>query len=250
MSRGDAPAMFILSKVSMLFFIFALAGLLVVFTNSLGSSLCSSQAQTLSQQIASSIGSELNSPLEDERLLVQLPSSLAIGGGLYSQYAINITRREIADPTQPDALVVEAYSVNEPSCHGGVQISYDKSWDKPPSADQPALQTGLTQRLIFLWAASRDYVNPANILPSGVTVKEIMTLQPSLPLVSPPQTNYRSYFISLVKCTDKTTDQTSFLYIQDCIKPTATDCLTIGSTGQGNSGNEMPSALCAYNNPT
>jgi hypothetical protein len=245
MSRGDAPALYILTKVAIIFFIVSLAGLLVLFTSTLGSSLCSSQANTLSQQIAGDIGSELNSPLEDERLVIGLPTSLDLNGGVDADYAINITRRVIGGG-QPDALIVKAYSLADPNCASGVQITYDHSWNEAPAADvYPGTLSGevpassMSQRLIFVGTGSpiRDYTY------STGTVREVMVLEPALPYQVPynPATDYRSYFITLVKCQDKTIDQTGFLFIQDCNSQDATKCLGLNSVGPLG-----PADLCNY----
>jgi hypothetical protein len=232
MVRGDVPALWILSKMAMLFFIISLAGLLVVFTSQWRSSVCSSQAQVISQTIANDISNELNSPVEDARQVIQLQSTLAIGGGITSQYAINISIRELGGKV-PDSLIVDTYSLADPTCAAGTQIGVDPSWDSPPANDPNS--AGYASRLIFDPVQGRDFKPSGN---PQTTVHETMVLEPSLPLPTNGGTDYRSYFISLVRCQDKTPDQTAFLFIEDCTHQDAGSCLKLSSPG--------PSPLCDF----
>ncbi len=220
MLRGDT-AMWVLTKMAMLFFITALAGVLLVFGGLQQTGLCNEEARAISDRVASGLTQVINSPVEDERRIVQLEPALAIGDGRSARYTLNITRRLVGG--QPfNALRISAFSDADRSCNSGVQVTYNKAWD---NADD--------KRLFFIPSASgsvlpRYYASPPNEF-------ETMMLRPSV--LNPTLHGKRSTFVAIVKCTQKRVGQKTFVFIQDCTQQDARLCIGFSSAEAGMQNN-------------
>ncbi len=219
MHRGDT-ALWILTKMAMLFFIISLAALLLVFGGKAREGLCLSQAHTLSQTIATAISQVIDSPLEDERRVVGIPTVLSLGSGTNSRYTITISRWNTLDPAS-NALIIQTSSDSDPSCKAGVQLTYDQSWDE-----------GSPKRLQFVHAHSRHQSDEGN------PITESMQLRPSVLCDGTEGSSTcpygpRTTFLSIVKCTTKDTQKTKHAFIQDCTQENARNCLG-GPDASGN----------------
>src|SRR5512135_1345415 len=102
--HGDT-AMWVLTKMAMLFFIAALAGILLVFGSYQQTGLCNEEARSISDRVASGLSQVINSPVEDERRVIQLEPSLALGDGNRARYTLNLTRRITDSGTAFNALL-------------------------------------------------------------------------------------------------------------------------------------------------
>ena len=95
-----------LSKFAILFFILALAIFLFTVSQSEKSGLCSVEAGSQAQIISNSISNVLNNPIEDQQLVVKLPSAITLGSGL-SAYLVNITYTN--QSAGPSLIAVQAF---------------------------------------------------------------------------------------------------------------------------------------------
>lgn len=87
-------AMWMLTKFAMIFFIGALALILFAVADIEKEGLCNVSAQRTNKNIANSLIQMLSSPVEDERRIIPLESSLSIGSEDLAKYEINITEYE------------------------------------------------------------------------------------------------------------------------------------------------------------
>ena len=230
--RGESPALWILSKISMLFFIISLAAILMIASSQWSSDLCYTQALTLSRTVSSSISDLLNSPLEDQRSVVSLPYSITVGNGIDSRYILNISELNTGSTTNPNNLVVGVFSEYDPSCKASVLVPFDSS------------QFNLELE------GQRLYSNPtADILQ---TLEFLPSLQQTSINSVSGQTSSRSTFVSIVKCQSKTPAKTKYLFIEDCTHKSSLNCIDISSGDSSyvsaNSGQTSPQVSCGYNN--
>ncbi|MBI5636272.1 hypothetical protein HY993_04890 [Candidatus Micrarchaeota archaeon] len=120
--RGDI-ALFVLSKMAMVFFILALMSVLIIFSSRERASACSQQASQISADIANKLSQAMNSPLEDERLVVSFSPSLSTSGGRTSSYNITITKRNPVGGGE-GLISVSTRSLNDADCSGGAKAYY------------------------------------------------------------------------------------------------------------------------------
>lgn len=232
MIRGESPALWILSKISMLFFIISLAAILMVASSQWRSNLCYTQALSLSQTVSSSIGDALNSPLEDQRNIVSLPYSILVGNGIDSRYSMNLSElSEIAsNGVSATDLLVSVFSQYDPSCKASVIIPFDST----------------QYTLFFIASLSRKYNTPAsNILQ---TLQFLPSLQPDYSNggVQPNPQGLASTFVSIVKCQSKTPDKTKHLFIEDCTHKNSNKCIGLSNGDSSISSSYTLQTACGY----
>ena len=240
MRRGDT-AMWVLTKMAMLFFIAALAAILLICTSVQRTGLCDEEARAIGGRVASALTQVLNTPVEDERRVLQLEQSLAIGGGQKARYSMTLTRRDI--PGKPfHAIVIKVTSDLDPACNAGVQVTYPESFDAP----------GATR--LFLLPAANPPSGAARSTKCGGTpgciaddksALERLVVKPSVQ--NPEKDGPRSTFITLLKCTEKKISHNSYYYLQDCTQDDSKRCLSL-ETDSGEAGltSNAPKKVCGF----
>ncbi|MFA4946588.1 MAG: hypothetical protein WC607_03585 [Candidatus Micrarchaeia archaeon] len=184
-------AMWMLTKFAMVFFIMALAGLLLSFSEREREGLCNTQALRVANGIGGSIAQVVNSPLEDERKVYPLESVLSTGKEDYERYEITVTHRA---PDGEHSLRVEVTAVQQ-GCSAAKNVPFT-GYDG---------QTPVGFRVYLL---------------GGAVVDHAFTLEPSNP-------DARSRYFVMVKCQSKEYPFTRHLFLQDCKNENPTDCLPL-----------------------
>ncbi len=234
MRRGDT-ALWVLTKMAMLFFIAALSAIILLVTNVQKTGLCDEEARAISGRVASSLTQILNTPVEDERRVLQLEQALAIGGGQRARYTMTLTRRDIPGKAF-HALVVKVTSELDPACSAGVQVTYPESFDAEP------------KRLFFLPSASPARAKKCGGSPGCIQgdnqALEQMVIKPSI--LNEDRDGRRSTFITLLKCTEKKIGGLSFYYVQDCTQKDSTQCINLETQETGVAGAGSPKSLCGF----
>ncbi len=232
MKRGDT-AMWALTKMAMLFFIASLAGILLVFGGYEKTGLCNEEARQISNRIASGITQLLNTPVEDERRVIQLAPSLALGESSRARYFMEITRRSLSPDKPFNALVISVTSEADSRCSAGVQVTYSKALDNDASVP----------------GGKRFFLLPAPApVPSSRSVPspEKLVLRPS---VLKADYGDRTTFVALLKCTEKKTRLKTFYWLQDCTQRDSSACInleTAGGAAHGISAANAPDVICGF----
>lgn len=198
--------------MAMLFFIVALAAILVSLSGYERTSLCSQEARTVSLTLAQSINEIINSPLEDERRVIKLKSTVSVGNGISGRYNITISRRTTSDPALSE-LGIDVLSESG-QCSAGISLKYPA-----------ALDTASPKRLVLMPGAGATGRSGAS---ATGRVREWITLKPSAYKPGDP----RSQFLGLVKCTQKSVAGGArgpyYIFIQDCTDPDSDKCVSLG----------------------
>ena len=87
-------ALWMLTKFAMVFFIFALALILVSVADRQGKAICEAEAQGTASSIAGAIVNVINSPVEDESKVVSLEAALSAGKEVFQKYTVSLKKRE------------------------------------------------------------------------------------------------------------------------------------------------------------
>jgi hypothetical protein len=217
--------MWVLTKMAMLFFIASLAGVLLIFGGYQQTGLCNEEARAISDRVSSGLSQVINSPVEDERRIIQLEPALSVGDGKSARYTLNITRR-ITDRPEFNTLLISAYSDANRGCNSGVQVTYNKRWDDAND-----------KRLFFMPATS----SPPRYYRGAF---ETMALRPSV--LNPAVQGPRSTFVALVKCTQKNVGRKVYVFIQDCTQQDAKLCIGFSSNKQGENAPGSIESLCGF----
>ncbi|NYZ77902.1 hypothetical protein H0N96_00690 [Candidatus Micrarchaeota archaeon] len=127
LTRGKRAqiALWMLTKFAMIFFILALALILLGYSGAEKTTLCVTRAQGLASAIRSNIANVLTAPVEDERKVIPLERVLSIGQSDYVKYGITITNR-IPGGDQPNSLIIEVVPTGAKDCNGGGNVAYPK----------------------------------------------------------------------------------------------------------------------------
>ena len=179
--RGQI-ALWMLTKFAMVFFIILLAAMLVSFSDAQKESICRTQAQSMARNIASTVANVINSPVEDERKVFTLESSLSVGKSQLERYIINITNIRSASEPKTGSLVVHVKSGS--GCEGYARAPYDASL---VLVEPVAMQSR--------WAHEGN-----------------LTLKPS-------DLQRRDYYFIMAKCRPKQAGFSSYLYLRQCDAP-------------------------------
>ncbi len=118
-------ALWMLTKFAMIFFILALALILLGYSGAEKTNLCVTRAQGLASAIRSNIANVLTAPVEDERKVIPLERVLSIGQSDYVKYGIKITNR-MPGGDQPNSLIIEVVPTGAKDCNGGGNVAYPK----------------------------------------------------------------------------------------------------------------------------
>ncbi len=190
--RKSQIELWMLSKFAILFFILALAIFLFTVSQSEKSGLCSVEAGSQAQIISNSISNVLNNPIEDQQLVVKLPSAITLGSGL-SAYLVNITYTN--QSAGPSLIAVQAFSntgncVSNPqtvSFSSNVNVNFiDVNGDNLPLS--PVKNTNINQMVL---SANPSFVSLPNqffLLVIKCTSKSKPTLPPYLFVITCVQT--------------------------------------------------------------
>lgn len=214
----SGQSMWILTKMAMLFFIAALALILVLFGGIVKGGLCQSSAQSTNARIANAINQVLNSPLEDERRVIPIENSLAIGDSKSSRYSIAMAKR-MPDPNptvKSGFLILTTTSELDPSCTSGLQVAYPKTYEYSGGASPVA-----RERLYLVSERTESGASLAGAFKSRITL--LPSLSPDKETTAPP--SHRSKFIVVMGCTNKTITREKYFFIQDCWHDDSNDCL-------------------------
>ena len=186
--------MSVLTRFAMVFFIMALAAIMLLFSNREQRGLCSTQAQLASQQIAASINQVLTSPAEDERLVIPLTAALSVGQRDRARYTVSIIKR----PSQNTFSI--GVSTESKDCTGFQTVGYGQ----------------IDNSNIFFQSKEKQ---SAHLLTESFASEQldVLKLTPSDPLD-------RTSYLVVLKCKHKTFTGAQFLYLQNCnyLSPGAT----------------------------
>jgi hypothetical protein len=185
-------ALWMLTKMAMVFFILALALVLIGLSNKEKSGLCTARADSVVQNVRSQVVGVVNAPIEDELKVIPLERVLATGSEDFQRYNLTVTWRK--DRTGKQTLVFEANAVSKQCSAGssmavsGVQVHL-----------APAVQK-----------------NSAFVLTSEPSKKYGETPPPSLYLI-------------VLKCAKKEWPSTKHLFVEDCWRELPSECLSFDS---------------------
>lgn len=192
MERKSQIALWMLTKFAMVFFILALAVILLGIANSEKEGLCSGRAQALASGIRADLVNVLSSPMEDERKVISLERVLSIGKEDFARYEINITSH---NPTSSSpSLIIDVAPLNSKECRGGSSLGYERDVT----------------------------INLKGGQISQSTAGEALTLTPSSP-------DSQSYYLVLIKCRTKEWPPDRNLFIEDCKRSNPDECYTFAS---------------------
>lgn len=107
--------MWMLTKMAMIFFILALALVLVGLSAKEKAGLCEARANGVVQNIRSQVVGIVSAPIEDERKIIPLERVLATGSEDFQQYNLTITWRNTTDG---QSLAFEALAASK-KCRSG-----------------------------------------------------------------------------------------------------------------------------------
>ena len=197
--------LWMLSKFAILFFILALAAFLFIVSETEKAGLCSTEAGAQSALVANSINNVLNNPVEDQQVVVKLPSAITLGSGL-SAYTINMTY--IKQSNAPSIINVQTQSTTSVGCS--------------------------SQKSVFFPNTIKVYFIPA----SGGQIPSANTNQMSL-TAYPSSQNSPTRFIIIIKCTSKTQAGRNYLFVITCAQTDASLCYGYGIYNPGSTINNL-----------
>jgi len=192
-TRGQI-AMWMLTKFAMIFFIGALALILLSVADIEKEGLCNVAAERTNKMITSAFIQVLNSPVEDERRIIPLESSLSIGKEDLARYEVNITLFEYGGRRE---LRIET-GVAKADCGTGSRVPLE------PDEELLEVQMGDEDDAPYF------------------------TLNPSKPSRNQEK---RSRFLVIIKCRDKCTGATEYLLVQDCKQDDPARCIQFDGEG-------------------
>ena len=227
-TRGDA-ALWILTKMAMVFFIIALALILTTMGNAERSSLCSANAQKVADELADAFNLALNSPLENERMVIKLEPYLAAGEGTTARYHVNFSKREVSGGSL-NSLIITVSSDFDARCSGGRSVAYPKNFDNAATKQfflMPATSASDRQ-----WTGSR----------TAPKIFETITLRPN-PRVT--AASARTRYAVVMMCKEKVTAARKFLFVQDCTDDKPEMCLGF-DTPTTLTGTTTAASVCGF----
>lgn len=190
--------MWMLTKFAMIFFIGALALILLGFANIEKEGLCNTQAQRVSTAVSTSFSQVINAPVEDERKVFPLEPVLSVGKVDYSRYGINVTHRvNLKEEPPKHFLLVEVNPASE-RCGAGRQTAFKVAEGEGDSE-------GIN--IHFVGDEIADHT---------------LSIEPSNP-------KKRSKYIVMIKCRTKEWPFTQHFFIEDCEENDPEKCLGLGS---------------------
>jgi len=195
-------ALWMLTKFAMIFFILALALVLLGYSGVEKKNLCVTRAQGLASAIRSSIANVLTAPVEDERKVIPLERVLSIGESDYVKYKIKITNLQASGgsqsgTSQSNQLVIEVLPTGAKECNGGGNVPYPQD-----------------TTLKFFSQTTKD--------PKG---NEVLEVDPYGGIVGAD----RSWYLVILKCKKKYLPPEEYIYLEDCKNQDPNTCLKFES---------------------
>ncbi len=186
-------ALWMLTKFAMIFFILALALVLLGYSGIEKKNLCVTRAQGLANAIRSSIANVLTAPVEDERKVIPLERVLSIGESDYVKYAIKITNL-VGQSDQPNSLVIEVLPTGAKDCNGGGNVAYPKE-----------------AKIVFGGSKAAD--------------KEALEFDP----YGKVEGVDRSWYLVILKCKTKYWPSEEYVYLENCKNQDPSKCINFES---------------------
>jgi hypothetical protein len=103
-------ALFTLSKMAMIFFLFAIVFIISAMVLRQKDAVCEAEANGVAAQLAARVAQVVNAPAEDERRVFALEPSLKLASG-YARYFVNASYITVTDPDIISFYVVQADSL-------------------------------------------------------------------------------------------------------------------------------------------
>lgn len=179
--RGQI-ALWMLTKFAMVFFIILLAAIMVTYSDTQKEAICRTQAQAMARNLAATLTNVINSPVEDERKVFALQSSLSVGKKQLERYIINVTN--IPSERDPGAGSLVVHVKSGSGCEGYASAAYDSG-----------LVLANPNSLLSAWAPHQDLV------------------------LKPSDLQRRDYYLIMVKCKPKKSGGYDYLYMARCDAP-------------------------------
>ncbi len=227
MARRGEIALFVLTKIAMLFFILALALILTSASGVFKASLCEGQAQLEAERISSILTQVINSPLEDERRVYAFEPILSIGSDDLARYEINITNFQ-QDPAYPTSCPSGAGTTSG-GCTGFLQVLVQTSRQEC-GAGSPAPYKDFK---IQLFSTASNMVD-TNSLHRAAAGAGVLTIQPSRSDIEVSGDcqpgGCRSKYLVVIKCKKKSFPADNYLFVEDCRSANPESCLKFSST--------------------
>ena len=187
-------ALWILTKFAMLFFIFALAAVMLSLGNSQQTAACDSQAQNTVNAIAAKISQVIYSPAEDEKAVFAFQSVLPLGAG-GTRYDLNISYRTKASVAPPTSfLSFDLRPLSQLDCSGANSLS--------------------------LGEASAYRVVYYDSRPVEARDRDSIKFVPS----EAKDPSKRSHYLVVLKCSVKQPGGQKYIFLQNCRADTADRC--------------------------
>ncbi|MFQ5406258.1 MAG: hypothetical protein ACE5DI_03830 [Candidatus Micrarchaeia archaeon] len=197
-------SMWILTKFAMIFFIFALAAIIIFFGKIQNEDVCSKQARLATLTISSRISQVVFSPVEDERRVYSFPRVIPIGEG-NARYRMTIYP---LGNSKTQTLSMNLSTIGTPfACGGGSAVSVDDFTAVYVKGDLPSKADFSPNPQAWLFTPS-------------VQVKDSESFEDS----------EISKYLVIIKCSSKTLFGSSprkYLFLQNCYKEYAEECWTL-----------------------
>ncbi len=195
--RGDL-ALWILSKFGLVFFLFAIAGFIMVFATRAKDTMCSQQAQAIADSIGGKISQVVNSPLDDEKRIEPLKSGITLAQGYLVGYNVTISVVfHDGDTSKPGDILVDVKS-KRGNCEGYSRVPFS------------------TNTRIQLLSAISDRIAPNNRGGEDMRVLPSTTTQ-----------GQKSYYLVILKCkNEQQWEPWHYLLIQDCMHNHLDKCMS------------------------
>ena len=215
--KRKAFALWILTKMAMLFFIFALAGIMLAMRAAQEQSACDTQAQNVANLVAAKVTQLLFSPAEDERQALAFTSTLPVGVG-GTKYAVNASYRMNA--TGNAYLSFHVKSLFGGSCSGSNSVSL-----------------GQAHRFAVIFKNANGMRRAMD--------RDAIQFTPSAVFDQNSALNKRSMFAMLLKCGEKRPGGREYLFVEDCREDAIDGCSDL----MFDVLNNVVDACCGWNHP-
>ncbi|HLC47678.1 MAG TPA: hypothetical protein VJI13_01265 [Candidatus Norongarragalinales archaeon] len=192
--------MWILTKFALLFFIIGLFSIIFMFEQRARANTCDMQVQRIADSIAGRLAQILDSPVEDEQRSFPFEIGLQLGQNDVGRYYVNITDRQIRGTTKGIILVDVAPS-NVRNCQGFAKVDYS---DKNVTLD--SIRT--YQKTLSRYEDRIIQLNPSDLDDAK-----------------------RTYYLTMIKCSEKVYQGRKYLYIQDCNQKDFKACWSFDEVG-------------------
>ncbi|MFH0973371.1 MAG: hypothetical protein V1817_01110 [Candidatus Micrarchaeota archaeon] len=194
-------ALWMLTKMAMVFFILALALVLVGLSAKEKSGLCEALAESLVQNVRSQVVGVVSAPIEDERKVIPLERVLSTGREDFQRYNLTVTWREKGTRGTQDyqqTLVIEAKAAST-NCDSGSSLLVPSDY-----------------KIHFKGSPQNIKITPRTTS-QGAVVE--LTAEPSKLYGASP-----SLYLIILKCSTKSWTFEKHLFIEDCKNENPATC--------------------------